>query len=72
MTPFETAKEHFAKTDDLLLVQVNGNDWLLNKMWFKAWVRGDERIFLHTINKFGNRAVKLILTKNITIKKEIK
>ena len=67
MTAFEIAKEHFSKTDDLLLVNVHGNDYELSKSWFGGWEEGFDKIMLY---RKGNRTYRLILTKNIKIKKE--
>lgn len=66
MTTFEIAKEHFSKTDDHLIVNVNGNDYELTKNWFGAWAKGEDRINLF---RCGNRTYKYILTKNIRISK---
>ena len=68
MTPLEIAKEHFSKTDDCLLVQVNGNDYELTKNWFEGWEEGYDKI---TLFRCGNNTYKSIKTKNITIKHEV-
>ena len=83
MTSFQIAKEHFAKSDRSILVQVRGKDYILYKSYFSSWEFTQEdieqgrevisdRIPLYIVNptrreKLGYRWVS---AKNITIKKE--
>lgn len=73
MTALEIAKNHFAKTNQSLIVQVRGTNYVLTKDYFEQWKDGVNKTALFILNptkreKLGYRWVS---TKNISIKQEV-
>jgi hypothetical protein len=73
MTALEIAKNHFAKTNKSLIVQVRENEYVLTKDYFEQWEDGVSKTALFIVNptkreKLGYRWVS---TENISIKQEV-
>jgi len=79
MTSYQIAKEHFAKTNEALIVQIRNKDYILYKMYFSGWEmainEGKEitTIPLYILNPTRRERLgyRWISTKNISIKQEV-